>query len=293
MGPRVAVASLRRLPRGARAVLVGERSVWLRAGWRPGMAELRDTGLGLRIPAPGRPTREGGLISAASFEEALRLAARGLVGGVVTAPVSKEGWAGAGYPWTDHTDRLAALAGRGGAHMVLGVPSRELWCVLVTRHIPIKEVPRALTVREVVAAAGRLDEALRLLGRRRPRLALCGLNPHAGEAGLLGGEERRVLAPAVAAARREGLSLAGPLPADSAWRLHAEGAYDGLVCLYHDQALIPLKALGGLAGVNWTVGLPFVRTSPAHGTAYDAAAAGKSDATAFAEASTLACRLLA
>ena len=292
MGPGVALAALRRLPRGVRAVLVGERSVWVRAGWRPGSAELRDTGLGLKVPAPGRPTRDGGRLSAASFEEALRLVARGLVGGVVTEPVSKEGWALAGYPWTDHTDRLAALAGAGGAHMMLGVPSKELWCVLVTRHIPLKDVPRALTAREVAAAAARLDEALRLLGRRRPRLALCGLNPHAGESGLLGGEERRVLLPAVAAVRREGLSLDGPLPADSAWRLHAEGAYDGLVCLYHDQALIPLKALGGLSGVNWTVGLPFTRTSPAHGTAYDAAAAGKSDASAFAEASLLACRLL-
>lgn len=280
------------LPRGVRAVLVGERRVWAAAGWRRGRAELRDTGLGLKPPVPGRPTRDGGRLSAASFEEALRLAARGLVGGVVTAPVSKEGWADAGYPWTDHTDRLAALAGPGGAHMILGVPSRELWCVLATRHVPLQDVPALLNVRDVLAAARRLDEALRRLGRRRPRLALCGLNPHAGEGGLLGAEEARVLAPAAAAARREGLSVAGPLPADSAWRLHARGDYDGLVCLYHDQALIALKALGGLAGVNWTVGLPFVRTSPAHGTAYDAAAAGRIDASAFTEASVLACRLL-
>ncbi|MDX6770054.1 MAG: 4-hydroxythreonine-4-phosphate dehydrogenase PdxA [Elusimicrobiota bacterium] len=275
-----------------RAVLVGERSVWERAGWRPGLAELRDTGLGLKPPRPGRPTPDGGRLSAASFEEALRLAARGLVAGVVTAPVSKENWAQAGYPWTDHTDRLVALAGKGGAHMVLGVPSRNLWCVLATRHVPLKEAPRLLSAREVVASARRLDEALRLLGRARPKLALCALNPHAGEGGLLGAEERRLLAPAVAAARAEGLSLSGPLPADSAWRLHAEGAYDGLVCLYHDQALIPLKALGGLSGVNWTLGLPFVRTSPAHGTAYDAAASGKSDASAFAEASLLAALLV-
>lgn len=283
---------MRRLTRGSRVVLVGERAVWARAGWRPGLAELRETGLGLKPPRPGVPTPDGGRLSAASFEEALRLAARGLVGGIVTAPVSKENWAEAGYPWTDHTDRLAALAGRGGAHMVLGVPSKSLWCVLATRHLALKAVPAALSSREVVASARRLDEALRLLGRRRPKLALCGLNPHAGEGGLLGAEEKRILAPAVASARAEGLSLTGPLPADSAWRLHAEGAYDGLVCLYHDQALIPLKALGGLAGVNWTLGLPFVRTSPAHGTAYAAARSAKSDASAFAEASVLAARLI-
>lgn len=287
------MASLKRLPAGTRAVLVGEPAVWRAAGWRPGLAELRDTGLRLAPPKPGRPTPDGGRLSAASFEESLRLAARGLVGGVVTAPVSKANWKQAGYPWTDHTDRLAALAGKGGAHMVLGVPSKKLWCVLATRHVPLKEVPARLTKGEVLASAARLDEALRLLGIARPRLALCGLNPHAGEEGLLGGEEARLLAPAAAAARREGLRLDGPLPADSAWRLHAEGRYDGLVCLYHDQALIPLKALGGLCGVNWTLGLPFVRTSPAHGTAYDAAAAGNADASAFTEASLLAARLLA
>src|SRR5208282_2291031 len=110
--------------------------------------------------------------------------------------------------------------------------------------------------------------ALRRLGVARPRLALCALNPHAGEGGLIGGEEAARLAPAAAALRRAGLRLDGPLPADSAWRLHVSGAYDGLVCLYHDQALIPLKALAGLGGVNWTLGVPFVRTSPAHGTAW-------------------------
>lgn len=283
---------LRSLPRGARAVLVGERSVWERAGWRPGLAPLRDTGLGLTPPRLGRPDAVGGRIAAASFEEALRLAAKGLVAGVVTAPVSKEHWKLAGYPWTDHTDRLAALS-ESGAHMVLGMPSKKLWCVLATRHIPLREVPGALSAKELLAAAARLDEALRRLGVKSPRLALCGLNPHAGEAGLLGGEEARLLSPAAAAARKRGLRLDGPLPADSAWRLHAQGVYDGLVCLYHDQALIPLKALGGLAGVNWTLGLPFTRTSPAHGTAFDAAAAGKADASAFAEASVLAARLTA
>ena len=133
---------------------------------------------------------------------------------------------------------------------------------------------------------------MRLLGKRRPRLALCGLNPHAGEGGLIGGEEKSILAPAAAALRREGLSLDGPLPADSAWRLHVEGTYDGLVCLYHDQALMPLKALGGLGGVNWTVGLPFARTSPAHGTAWEAARTGGIDASATIEAAKLAARLI-
>ena len=176
--------------------------------------------------------------------------------------------------------------------MILGVPSRGLWCAIATRHVPLKEAVRDLSARNIASCARALDGALSLLGRVKPRLALCGLNPHAGEGGLIGVEERVLLSPAAARLRREGLRLEGPLPADSAWRLHAEGAYDGLVCLYHDQALIPLKALGGLAGVNWTVGIPFVRTSPAHGTAYEAAAAGRFDPEATIEAARLAARLI-
>lgn len=290
IGPRGALASLRAgsLPAGVTPVLVGEKSVWLRAGWRPSDGPIRDTGLGLAAPRPGRPDAAGGKISAASFEEALCLAARGLAGGVVTAPISKTAWAQAGYPWRDHTDRLAAFTGKPDAQMVLGVPSRGLWCAIATRHVPLKEVPRRLNARSIAACARALAEALRKLGKKNPRLALCALNPHAGEGGLIGTEEKDFLGPLAAR-----LGVAGPLPADSAWRLHAEGEFDGLVCLYHDQALIPLKALGGLAGVNWTVGIPFVRTSPAHGTAYDAAAAGRLDPAAAIESARLAARLLA
>lgn len=289
VGPRGALASLRAgaLPAGVSPVLVGEASVWRRAGWRPSDGPIRDTGLGLPAPRPGRPDAAGGRISAASFEEALRLVARGLAGGVVTAPISKTSWSQAGYPWRDHTERLADFAGKPDAQMVLGVPSRGLWCAIATRHVPIKDVPRALNARSIAACAVTLAEALRALGGKKPRIALCALNPHAGEHGLIGTEELSLLAPL---AKR--LKIDGPLPADSAWRLHAEGAYDGLVCLYHDQALIPLKALGGLAGVNWTVGIPFVRTSPAHGTAYEAAAAGRLDPAAAIESARLAARLL-
>ncbi len=289
VGAKGALASVRAgaLGPGVSPVFVGEASVWRKAGWRPADGPVRDTALGLPVPKPGRPTADCGRISAASFEESLNLIARGLAGGVVTAPISKTGWSGAGYAWRDHTARLADFAGRPDAQMVLGVPSRGLWCATATRHLPLRAVPGALRARDIASCARDLAEALRLLGKRKPRLALCALNPHAGEDGLIGTEERDFLAPL---AKR--LRLDGPVPADSAWRLHAEGAYDGLVCLYHDQALIPLKALGGLAGVNWTAGLPFVRTSPAHGTAYDAAAAGRLDPAAAVESARLASKLL-
>ncbi|MFI5363185.1 MAG: PdxA family protein [Elusimicrobiota bacterium] len=294
VGPRAALAAVRAgaLPRGVSPLFVGEREVWRRAGRRPSDGPILDTLMGLRAPADGRPAADGGRISAASFEAAIGLAARGLAAGIVTAPIAKDSWAAAGYPFRDHTDRLARCAPSGEAEMVLGVPSRRLWCALATRHLPLREAVRRLDVASVAGAARALDAALRRLGKKRPRLALCGLNPHAGEGGLIGGEEKSILAPAAAALRREGLSIDGPLPADSAWRLHVEGAYDGLVCLHHDQALIPLKALGGLCGVNWTVGLPFVRTSPAHGTGWDAARTGRIDPSATIEAARLAARLI-
>jgi 4-hydroxythreonine-4-phosphate dehydrogenase len=294
VGPRSALAALRArsLPKGVAPLLVGEREVWRRAGWRAADGPIFDTRLGLRAPAAGKPVTDGGRISAASFEAAIRLAARGLVAGIVTAPIAKDSWAAAGYPFRDHTERLAECSDVGRAEMVLGAPSHGLWCALATRHLPLREAVRRLDAASVARAARALDRALRRLGKKHPRLALCGLNPHAGEGGLIGGEEGSILAPAAAALRREGLSLDGPLPADSAWRLHVEGAYDGLVCLYHDQALIPLKTLGGLSGVNWTVGLPFVRTSPAHGTAWEAARTGQIDPSATIEAARLAARLI-
>jgi 4-hydroxythreonine-4-phosphate dehydrogenase len=294
VGPRAALRALRAgaLPKGVSPLLVGERGVWLRAGWRASDGPIFDTRLGLRASSPGRPDLDGGRASAASFEAAIALAARGLVAGIVTAPIAKDSWAAAGYPYRDHTERLARCAPSGRAEMVLGVPSRALWCALATRHLPLKEAARRLDAAAVAGAARSLDEALRFLGKKKPRLALCGLNPHAGEGGLLGGEEKSILAPAAARLRRQGLRLDGPLPADSAWRLHVEGAYDGVVCLYHDQALIPLKALGGLSGVNWTAGLPFVRTSPAHGTGWEAARSGRIDPSATIEAARLAARLI-
>ncbi|HXT01593.1 MAG TPA: 4-hydroxythreonine-4-phosphate dehydrogenase PdxA [Elusimicrobiota bacterium] len=294
VGPRAALAALRAgaLPRDVSPLLVGEREVWRGAGWRASDGPVLDTRLGARPSRPGVPDAAGGRVSAASFEAALTLAARGLVAGIVTAPIAKDSWSAAGYPFRDHTERLALCAASGRAEMVLGVPSRGAWCALATRHLPLKEAARRLDAASISGAARALNEALRLLGKARPRMALCGLNPHAGEGGLLGGEEKSLLAPTAAALRRQSLRIDGPLPADSAWRLHVDGAYDGLVCLYHDQALIPLKVLGGLAGVNWTIGLPFARTSPAHGTGWEAARTGRIDPSATIEAARLAARLI-
>lgn len=293
IGPETVLGALRsgKLKGLCRPLLVGEASVWRRAGWRPGQAPLLDTGLGLGAPAYGRPSRDSGKASFSAVRLAARLAARGLVAGVVTAPISKQAWSMAAVPFTDHTDYLRAETGTDSAQMVIAAPEAGVWTVLATRHIPLRDVPRRLTTDAVLSAASALHEALRRLGRPAPRLGLCALNPHAGEEGLIGGEERSVLAPAAAAARRRGIRLSDPIPADTAWRRHLEGKFDGLVTLYHDQALIPLKAVAGLSGVNWTAGLPFIRTSPAHGTGFDRAGRGLADPAGTVAAAALAARL--
>jgi 4-hydroxythreonine-4-phosphate dehydrogenase len=232
-----------------------------------------------------------GLASFEAVRQAARLAARGLVSAVVTAPISKRAWSLAEIPFADHTDFFGALA-QHPVDMILGSQEKEIWCCLATRHVALRRVAGSLSVGGVVSAAASLNAALRRLGLRRPRLGLCALNPHAGEEGLLGVEEKRILLPAVALARRRGIDLIGPLPADTAWRWHVEGLVGGLVALYHDQALVPIKAVCGLSAVNWTAGLPFVRTSPAHGTGFDIAGRKKADFSATLAAARLAARLL-
>ncbi|MBI5883558.1 MAG: 4-hydroxythreonine-4-phosphate dehydrogenase PdxA [Elusimicrobia bacterium] len=293
IGPETVVSLLRRgsLQRVCAPLLVGEPLVWRRAGWKPGLAPLADTGLGLRPPRFGADSAGGGRASFAAVRLAVRLAAKGIVAGVVTAPVSKLAWKMAGVPFRDHTDYLAAETGF-PSRMILAAPSRNLWTVTVTRHIPLSAVARSLGRREVASCALALDRALRSLGLRRPRLGLCSLNPHGGEKGLMGSEEEMVLVPARADAVKAGVRLEGPLPADAAWRMHAAGLLSGLVCLYHDQAMAPLKALAGLELVNWTVGIPFTRVSPGHGTAYDLAGTGRADPRPTLAAAELAGRIL-
>ncbi len=289
MGPEAVVKALARVRGFCRAVLVGEASVWRRAGWRPGSAPIVDTRLGGPPPRPGRASPAGGLLALAALDRAWGLLARGICEALVTAPVSKTSWAMAGSRHLDHTGWIEAQTGR-RTRMILGSPRRGLWCLTATRHMPLSEVPKSLSAGEALSCAKALDAALRRLGLPRPRLGLCALNPHAGEGGLLGSEERRIV-PAVRNSAREGLQLIGPIPADAAWRLHAAGGLDGLVCLYHDQALIGLKAAAGLEVVQWTWGLPWPRLSPGHGTAFDIAGRGLADPTPTVEAARLAARL--
>jgi 4-hydroxythreonine-4-phosphate dehydrogenase len=218
---------------------------------------------------------------------------------LVTGPVSKHAIATSGAAGAEHfrghTEHLAELLG--ADEVVMAFWSRELVTALVTTHVRLAAVPGAITPRAVATSTFWLASLMRALRTRRPRIAVAALNPHAGEHGLLGDEEQRCIAPGVEAARgrlaRDGLDaeVTGPLGAETAIRLAARGVYDGVVCMYHDQATIPSKLLGFGEAVNVTLGLPLVRTSVDHGTAYDLAGTGRADARGMREAIALAVRL--
>jgi 4-hydroxy-L-threonine phosphate dehydrogenase PdxA len=261
IGPEVAVKAMKdaRVRRALRPLAIGPRAAFERAGWRSSTAPLLDPGTPHR-ERPRGPSAEGGAASHRAVSLSVDLALRGLVDAIVTAPVSKESWALAGVGHLDHTQLIRERTGsKKIAMMLLGGGMRV---ALATRHIPHGAVPKRLSVSAIGEAAALAREGLRILGIRRPSLGLCALNPHAGDGGLLGSEETRVLAPA---AKRLGLD--GPHPADALWKAHRDGRFDALVAAYHDQALIPLKVAAGYAIVNWTLGSPVVRTSPGHGTA--------------------------
>ncbi|MBI1952995.1 MAG: 4-hydroxythreonine-4-phosphate dehydrogenase PdxA [Candidatus Omnitrophica bacterium] len=233
---------------------------------------------------PGRVQPAAGRAAHAYIEEGARLLKAGQAEGLVTAPVCKEAIVKAGIPWVGHTEFLAKAFRR---PVVMMFVTGSFRVSLVTTHVSLKELPSQLT-REKVAQTIRLTrEALtRDFGVVRPRIGLAALNPHAGEGGLFGDEEKRILLPA---ARR--FHVEGPLPVDSLLQAAARGAYDAVVALYHDQALIPVKLLGWGQAVNVTLGLPFVRTSPVHGTAFDLAGKGRADPASMFAALRLAQRL--
>lgn len=237
---------------------------------------------------PGCPDRRNAASVLGSIEAAVRLAQSGRASGIVTNPINKAVLYAAGFPFPGHTEYLAELAG-GTAVPVMMLAGPSLRVVPVTIHLALAEALRVLDGAAILAAARTTWVALRRdFGIPRPRLAIAGVNPHAGENGAMGMEDRDVVAPAVACLRGEGLDVAGPLPADSLFTPAARAGYDAAICMYHDQALIPIKALDFDRAVNVTLGLPFVRTSPDHGTAFDIAGSGRASATSLLAALKLA-----
>ena len=286
-----------------KAIVVGDAAVLRQAAARLGMAlaiEPWQPGQPIRagsIPVAqvspprtepvqwGRPDAAGNRLMGRCIEEAVRLVDRGACSAVVTCPISKQGLQDAGYPYPGHTEMLAALTGSPRVRMMMAGP--RLKVVLVTIHVPLARVAGLLTQAEIsdcirmTGAALRRDFAL-----AAPRIAVAGLNPHGGESGLFGDEETRIIAPAIASCAAE--TVSGPWPPDTIFHQASAGQYDAVIAMYHDQGLIPFKLLHFQDGVNVTLGLPLVRTSVDHGTAYDIAGRNLADPSSLAAALAMA-----
>lgn len=242
---------------------------------------------------PGQPEPANAAATITSIEQAVALACEGHASGVVTNPISKKLLKeGAAFAFPGHTEYLAHLGDVERTVMMLAAPGLRV--VPVTTHIPLAEVPGALTGRLISETARIVHHALiHDFGIVAPRIAISGLNPHAGEGGTMGREEIKIIEPVLTELREDGMDIAGPLPADTMFHPAARARYDAALTMYHDQGLVALKTLDFARGVNVTLGLPFIRTSPDHGTAYDIAGTGKADPTSLIEALKLASEMAA
>ncbi len=242
------------------------------------------------VARPGHPDAANARAVIASIEQAVRLVQAGEASAVVTNPINKAVLYGAGFAYPGHTEFLAALTGAPLPVMMLA--NDFLRVVPVTIHLSLRAALDGLTTAGIVATGRITAAALRTqFGIAQPRLAVAGLNPHAGEGGAMGTEEAALIQPAIDVLRAEGIHVTGPHPPDTLFTPAARATYDAALCMYHDQALIPLKTLDMASGVNVTLGLPIVRTSPDHGTAYDIAGTGRADPASLVAALRLAATL--
>ena len=303
IGGEIAAASWRRLREcGPAFTLVGDPGVTgvpvqpvrsLAEAERVFPTALPVLPLALGAPVrPGHPDPAHGPAVIASIERAVALVQNGAADAVVTNPISKANLYASGFPHPGHTEFLAALTGAPLPVMMLA--NDFLRVVPVTIHVSLRRALELLTTEGILATARITAAALgRQFGIAGPRLAVAGLNPHAGEAGAMGTEEQTIIAPAIAALRAEGIDASGPHPPDTMFTPAARAGYDAAICMYHDQALIPLKTLDMSSGVNVTLGLPIVRTSPDHGTAFDIAGQNKADPSSLVAALRMAAHMSA
>lgn len=231
-----------------------------------------------KIPR-GRIDRRCGLLSLHYLQTAVHLALNGFVDGIVTAPIHKQSWAAAGAKAPGHTELLAQWSRT--KQFAMAFYTKDFLTVLLTTHLPLKKAIAALSSRLLREKIRLTHQSLKGLGRQRIRIAVAGVNPHAGEGGLLGEEERRIFLPAIRRCRKEGLDVSGPYPADTLYLRAAQGEFDAVVAPYHDQAMLAVKTLSFGHATNITLGLPFVRTSVDHGTAFDIAGQGVANESAM------------
>ena len=278
IGVEVTLAALKnaKVKRALIPVLFGDASV--RA---PGIESRAVSQLPAADRRPGKPARAGGLAQLAYVQAAIAAAQLGEIDGICTAPVSKEAITKAGIPFAGHTEVLAAAF---GVEVMMLMKGPLLSVALATNHLPLRDVPDALTTPKLVAQLELLDRGLSARLGRRPRIAVCGLNPHASDGGVLGHEEARIISPAIRKAKARGLDVSGPYAADGLFAGGRAYPFDVALAMFHDQGLVATKTLDFARTVNVTLGLPVPRTSPDHGVAYDIAGKGRADATPMVSA---------
>jgi len=287
VGPEVVAAWLAANRAEARDVAVIGPAIWLQS--LPDGAGKIPVGLEEFAAEPGRPNGDGALVAWAALERAAAGCIAGEFSGVVTGPVSKERLSAIGWTFPGHTEFFAA---RWGGEPTMAFCGGRLRVALLTWHIPFREVPSHLTAANFARAVRAADELARTDGVREPRIAVCGLNPHAGEGGILGAEEREIINPILDELRKRYPGLSGAQPGDALFGRQLRGEFDVVVALYHDQGLAPLKTAEFDEAVNVTLGLPHVRTSPDHGTAFGIAGKGVASGRSFSNAVAVARRLV-
>ena len=296
VGPEVAVAAFatlleREVIAAPDVVFVGPADLWARAAQGRGLAARHRAAMHIVPVDPASDPDWAHILEIGCVATAVRGCQAGRFSALCTGPIHKGDLLAVGFPHPGHTEYLAHLCGLPLQDAVMVFAGGRLTVALATVHVPLARVPEVLDQDAILRAARAGIALARRLGSATPRVAICGLNPHAGEGGRLGTEELHVVAPAVAALRADGVAVEGPLPADTLFAAAARGAYDLVVALYHDQGLIPVKTLDFGTSVNITGGLPIVRTSVDHGTARDIAGTGRADAAHMVSAITMAMRL--
>ncbi|MBP5404264.1 MAG: 4-hydroxythreonine-4-phosphate dehydrogenase PdxA [Elusimicrobiaceae bacterium] len=282
IGPEIVVKALHdtRVQHACTPVVIGEPLSLQKAGFTENLAALIPIDIPQNLSGAPRPTAIGGRVSFQAVETGIKLALKTGCP-LITAPISKQSWALAGVPFTGHTELLRARTGADGLMMFC---AGNIRCALVTEHFAVADLPHLLTKTRVQKSAQHFIEALRKMGIKKPHVVLCALNPHASDNGQFGTEENKVLAPIVRALQKQGFHVQGPLPTDAAWLSHIRGKYDGILCMYHDQALLGLKLAAKEPAVHITAGLPFLRVSPTHGTAFDIAGQNKANSRSMIQA---------
>ena len=292
IGPEVAAAAARQM----RAAAVSHQLVFIGP-----TGTAADAAAGEHIVTgtwkSGGDAALAGRLAGAAIDRAIDLARAGHIDAIVTAPIDKSALHAGGYSFPGHTEMLASRAGVGDVVMMMAAERTALGCalrvVLATTHIPLAQVPQRLTVDRLVGQTRVTAHELRSGWELAPRIALCAFNPHASDGGLFGDEEARIYTPALERLRHDGIDVTGPLPADTVFLRAARGEFDVVIAPYHDVGMAAFKTVAFGSGVNVTLGLPFPRTSPDHGTALDIAGRGVADASSMIEAITLAARLAA